>query len=183
MDRIGAIREAVLRLNPDEFTTKGKPRLAAMNAKIKEIDEARADASVPFEPMKTPELNSFWREVVAGAEGAGAATAQFEVEPGDVIVDSDSPPAGFMVSSVKPMGTTIVDDAGEPVVHAGVAAVEPDLDDEMATITITESMSNPLQLYIHGRGLKPMYVGGLYKIPRGALDALRGSDAKWIEHD
>ena len=71
---------------------------------------------------------------------------------------------------------------------AKIAAYGPpnidDLEDapkDTVTITITDAMSNPVPLYVHGVGSWSLRIGETYSLPVEAVSALRNSDVKFDE--
>ncbi len=63
-------------------------------------------------------------------------------------------------------------------------AVEPALEDapkDTVTITITDAMSNPMPLFVHGVGSWSLRIGETYSLPVEAVSALRNSDVKFDE--
>ncbi len=64
------------------------------------------------------------------------------------------------------------------------APIEPTLEDapkETVTIKITDAMSNPTPLFVHGVGYWSLRIGETYALPFEAVSALRNSDVKFDE--
>ncbi len=73
-------------------------------------------------------------------------------------------------------------DAGAPAAEIEVEEPAPEgWPDGKARITITSSMSNPVQLYVHGVGSWSIRVGEAVTLPVEALDALRNSDCTFTQ--
>ena len=57
----------------------------------------------------------------------------------------------------------------------------PDAPKDTTTVTITDAMSNPVPLYVHGVGSWSLRIGETYSLPVEAVSALRNSDVKFDE--